>query len=229
MKTIYAKTLNPEDFDYRVYEYCLTEDENIIVDGGRQFQSYNNDILETIDELYNDYDSWDYERCLKTYYYNSIMMYIKSMLHIQKLTTKQAHTIKVALKEGWSKEELYLICLETIRGEPYEKHTLRGYCQGDVVTMYCPKSYGKDVVDYIEAVYFATGTEVMIHDEESEPDSANDISGYTFYTANWKTEDIKKEVLDQIHQCQGEEYEIKLWLYKDSYRIRHDNYELAGE
>ena len=82
-RKIYAKTLNPEWFDYQVYKYDVEDNDNVIIDGGREYQGLNTDDLEVIDRLYNDYDSWDWERCLKVYYDNSITKYLNDMLNFK--------------------------------------------------------------------------------------------------------------------------------------------------
>jgi hypothetical protein len=44
--------------------------------------------------------------------------------------------------------------------------------------------------------YFNTGSEWIIHDEESEPETVKDISGYSVYCYSWNTDGIKKEIAD---------------------------------
>lgn len=222
--TIYAKTLNPEDFDYRVYEGAIDEDEDIIIDGGRDFCGVNNDVLKTINRLYDDYDTFDFESCLKRYYGGSIMRYFKDMLGIKNLTTKQAHEIKEGLEAN--KSSTYVACLSVIKGKPYEQFVLRGCCQGDVVYLYAPAIISQEYVDYIEAWYFGTGTEVEVSEEDAN--SPDEVEGWTFYTANWKAEDIKKEIKNHCGYKDEDDVVVVLWTYKSSYNIRHDTYELAN-
>jgi len=67
----------------------------------------------------------------------------------------------------------------------------------------------------------------MVHEEENEPTSAEEVFGWTFYTDSWKTEDLKAEIKVQCGYKDTDDVEVVLWLYKSSYKVRHDVYELA--
>ena len=114
--------------------------------------------------------------------------------------------------------------------KPYAIHTLRGCCQGEVVYLYTPKDTSQKYIDFIEAWYFGTGTEVEIDDTgRNYVDNANDIEGYTFYTATWKEEDLKKEIIENaLHQGETEDdVELILWKHTRTETIKIDQYELA--
>lgn len=227
-RKIFAKTLNPESFDYRAYEYDVKENEDVIIDGGREYSGINTDELNLIDRLHKDFNSWDYESCLKTYYDNSITKYLKDMLDIE-LTPYQAGIIHTALKTD-DKVKIRIACLSIMHNKKYKMQALRGYCQGEVVYLYAPVDFSQKFIDFIEAWYFGTGTEIEIDDTgRNYVDNANDIEGYTFYTATWKEEDLKKEIIENA-LLQGEtedDVELVLWKYKTTQTIRIDQYELA--
>ena len=49
---------------------------------------------------------------------------------------------------------------------------------------------------HFEIMYFNTGTEWIIHEEENEPESPEEISGCSVYCTSWDMEGIKKELTD---------------------------------
>ena len=77
-KKIYAKTLNPEHFDYRIYDIREDEGNRIIVNGGREYCDIDvNDELKIIKRMLGDFCEYD----LQVYYDGSIKAYIKDMLY----------------------------------------------------------------------------------------------------------------------------------------------------
>lgn len=229
MKTIYAKTLNPEAYDYRVYDIREDDYNEVIIDGGREFSDIDqNGYLKAIKKTISGYNSWDFEY----YYHNSIMDYLKDYLpkkeNGKRLSPKEAHDIKMSI-ECWNNDKLSyedVICdlLWLVTGNLWKSKKLHGCCQGEVVTAYYPADIGMtSYLEWVEAWFFGTGTEVEIHDEDNEPTCAEDVTGYTFYTASWKTEDIIAEIKTYFN----EDVEVKLWLFKDTKTISIDEYELA--
>lgn len=231
---IYARTLNPENFDYRVYDISEDNYNEVLIDGGRNFSSidYEN-YLEMIKKVISGYNSWDFDY----YYKGSIMDFLKDNLprkeNKKNLTPMEAHNIKMSI-ECWvagklDEADVICECLSVITGQIYKHTGLRGSCQGDYVEAYYPVKGGiRDYLDYVEAWYFGTGTEVEIHDDDgTEPKSAEDICGYTFYTAKWRVEDIKQEIKKYCGYHEDEDVEVKLWLYKRTETYHVDKYEEA--
>ena len=228
-KIIYARTLNPETFDYRVYDIRDDEGNNVIIDGGRSYTDIDTKgYLKQIKMLIGLYNSWDFEYS----YNNSIMALANDILpkkeNGKKLSPKEAHDIKMSIECYNYNEQSYedLVCdlLWLVTGNLWKSKKLRGACQGEVVTAYYPSEIGiTSYLEWVEAWFFGTGTEVEIHDDEKEPECAEDVTGYTFYTASWKTEDIIAEIKTYF----SEDVEVKLWLYKDTRTIHIDEYELA--
>lgn len=226
-ETIYAKTLNPEDFDYRIYDIREDEGNEVIIDGGRDYCNVDNkDYLSYIKIMINDYNGWSF------YGYDNWSNYFNSMLPKKEngktLSSKEVHDIKLALDEN-NKDKIICLCLSIITGKKYIHKGLRGCCQGDYVDAYYPEETSKEYVDFVEAWFFGTGTEVEIHDCENIPQTADDIEGYTFYTATWGIDNLKKEIKrNSGYKEDDDNVEVKLWLYKNSHHIRKDNYEEAN-
>lgn len=229
--TIYARTLNPEIFDYRVYDIREDDGNEVIIDGGRDFSDIDQkDYLKAIKKTISDYNGWDYDY----YYKGSIMNYLKDYLpkkeNGKRLSPKEASWLKKVLEFETDEEEAICQFLTTITGKLYRHKGLRGCCQGDYVEAYYPVENGiTKYLDYVEAWYFGTGTEVEIHEDEKEPECAEDVTGYTFYTASWKTEDLITEIKQQCGYKAEDDVDVKLWLYKDTRTVHIDQYELATE
>ena len=229
---IYAKTLNPECFDYRVYDIREDDDNEVIIDGGRDFINIDQKgYLLAIKKVISAYNSWDYDY----YYKNSIMDLLKDYLpkkeNGKKLSPKEAHNIK-SIIECWNndmveKEDIICECLSIITGKIYKHTGLRGCCQGDYVEAYYPVEENiRKYLDYIEAWFFGTGTEILVYDGDLTPESADDIEdGWTFYTASWKISDIKEEI--RSRSGASKDVEVMLYKYTNTRTIHIDEYELA--
>ena len=232
-KTIYAKTLNPEYYDFRLYEEDAKSNEDIILVSNRNNPGFNEDLIREITYFADSYKGFDYEYC----YHNDFEEYVNDMLpSAKKLASKELKEIKKVLdsynQKGYSTwlNEVIQVCLSAIKGKKYEKTILKGYCQGDWTECWYPIDTPHEDIEFIEAWYYGTGTEILVHDEENEVHSPEDIEGFTFYTSSWKEEDLKNEIIKQFSPVtrEGDEIEVVLWLYKDTTTIKRDNYQLAS-
>lgn len=226
---LYAVTLNPELFDYRVYDISEDDGNEVIIDGGRDYPNIDSKgYLAAIKKIIEEYDSYVYDY----YYHGSIKEFLSDMMPKKEngkhLSPKEMHNVECVLKCYGKdyKETVICECLSVITGKIWKRRGLRGCCQGDYVEAYYPVQDGiTKYLDWIEAWYFGTGTEVMIHDEDNEPKCAEEVIGHTFYTASWRIEDLKEE----IRQNAGEkdDVEVILWLYDRTRTISIDEYKLA--
>ncbi len=201
---VYARTRNPEWFDYRDYEWEF-EENNVIVEGGRDYCDIDpQGYLDKIKKMIDEYNCWDYEY----YYRNSIKDYLTDMLpkklNGKKLSPKEMHEIKKALDTDYRyrsdyEEEIIVLCLSIIYGTKYKAVGIRGCCQGDYATLYC-KENDKNI-DRYEAIYFGTGTEIEINTETEEEDikDAEDIYGYVILTTEWSDESIKELIAHETN------------------------------
>lgn len=226
-RTIYAKTLNPEDFDYRVYDISEDDYNEVFILGGRDYCDIDNkEYLAKIKKLINDYDSWDYDY----YYHNKIMDFLRDMLpkkeNGKRLSPREAHNIKIVLDKG-DEDNSICECLSVITGKEYVHGGLRGCCQGDYVDAYYPTDTSQSYIDFIEAWYFGTGTEILIHDCQIPPKDESEIEGFTFYTGTWNTEQLKREIKSECGYKDEDDVDVVLWLYENSTYTRHDNYKRA--
>lgn len=228
MKTIYATTLNPESYEWDIYDIRENVGNEVIIDGEREFFDIDEmAYLEAIKGIIKEYDTYSYD----CYYHGSIMAFLKDMLpkkvNGKRLSPKECNRIQNALKRDYSDEEIIITCLEVITGKRWKTKGLYGCCQGDWVRAYYPSDTSDEYIDYVEAWYFGTGTEVMVHEDDNTPHDGSEVSGWTFYTAHWKTEDIKAEIKRECYCTDDEEVEVKLWLYDSTRTIKIDQYKLA--
>lgn len=226
---IYAVTLNPEDFDYRVYDIEDDEGNEVIIDGGREFKDVDSKgYLKAIKQIIKEYNSYLYD----CYYHESIMEMLNDMLpkkeNGKRLSPKEASEIKNALDEDKDVRTI-ITCLSIITSKEFKMMPLRGYCQGDYVEAYYPlEPRIHKYLEYVEAWYFGTGIEIMVHEEENEPKKAEEVSGWTFYTSSWKTDDLKAEIKENCgYKRDDDNVEVVLWLYDKTRTIKIDEYKLA--
>lgn len=140
-------------------------------------------------------------------------------------TTKQRHAWRELLESDAYAEDdsIILPALELMTGHEWESATIRGCCQGDWQdVLYRTDLWSRESLDCFEAEYFNTGTEWMIHDEDTEPESAEDITGYSMYCYGWSPDTIRREIAN-VAGCSPED--VVLYEYVGSYSV--PKYEIA--
>ena len=224
---VYAKTLNPEYFDYQIYDIREDEGNEMIIDGKRDFMDIDNkDYLKAIKKAYEEYNLFSYEY----YYHNSIAEFVKDILPKKEngkvYSPKELHIIENVLKNE-NMHTIICVCLSIITSKKYKWSALRGSMQSEYVEAYYPDTYSQAYVDFVEAWYFGTGTEVMIHDSDNEVKDANDIEGFTFYTATYNTDMLKEEIKQELGYKKDDEVEVVLRTYYNTTYVATDHYKRA--
>ena len=167
----------------------------IIIDGGRGYKSFNADTLERIKSAINDYYIYEFHYN----YYSSFLDYLTQYLP-KKVNGKQysGHEIK-RIKKAFDtdKDELIIITvLSIIYGKRYILTWLNGCCQGDCVKCYLPDEMPNNIISELEALFWNTGSEVVIDDSGRENiENAEDIDGYSAYITDWNTKRGVAEML----------------------------------
>jgi hypothetical protein len=190
---VYAKTMSPELFDYRFYEDDI--DERVMIDGHNDYADLNADLIKAARKMYEDYD---YEL---PSYNNSIKAYAEDRLPKRKngknFSAQQLRLMKMALDHNL--EEAFIAeSISAVMCEEYKVTYLKGSVQREWVIAYVPESMKAEEIAYVEAIYFGTGTEVMIHDDAGEPKDGGDVSGYCFYTTKYFEDDLKEEIAERV-------------------------------
>jgi hypothetical protein len=87
--------------------------------------------------------------------------------------------------------------LNALTGGNWIQTTIRGCCQSDWQDIiYDSEKYTRDDIQRLEIEYFNTGSEWIIHDENTEPKTPDEISGYSVYCYGWNGEQIRAEIAD---------------------------------
>ena len=218
---IYAKQCDPELFDYRIYEGNVSED--IIVEGNRDYPGFNDGDLKAIKEFINNYNCYDYE----VYYDGKIKDYAYDYLpqkdNGKHLSPSELHQLKQSL-DDMDDEETILLCLSIIKGKKYRTACIRGYCQGEWCKVYCPVDTTDKEIDYLEAIYFATGVEIEIDDSDKEDiQNEDEIEGFTYLSTKWNADDIKEEIASLFKDVSPDD--VVLYMIERTYTKRVNVYE----
>lgn len=212
MKKIYARQIPPEHQESPLFlgDECWPDD--VILDGNNRLNSHTipeyDHINRHFDEMASEWENdscwyeWtghNYRRRAKKHDYT-----LGEILHDYGFTRRdgkpwsnqQKHKWRLFMEGNGPADEEDAICemLELMTGQAWETTTIRGCCQGDWQTMFYPADWTRESVEQFEIEYFNTGSEWTIHDEETTPESPEEISGYTVYCHGWNDYDIRSEI-----------------------------------
>ena len=203
---IYAKTVNPEYVDTRMYlDDIFENDDYIMLDGGRHYISYNDEVLNKIKDAIDNYYELEYH-----YNFHTISEYVN--WYLPKKKNKKAYSPRELHQiEEYIKQEDILGLLSVIKGVQYKAVGLRGCSQGDYVTLYAPVNTNQEYIEYIESVYWNLGTEIIIHDDIEPVRKPQDISGYSFYSAEYREEELIEEIKQRA--CRNAKEKVKLFVF----------------
>lgn len=97
--------------------------------------------------------------------------------------------------------------LTMMLGKEYDYKTLRGSCQSDwIYFIYPTELYNDETIRHLETEFFNTGAEWIIHDEDTVPECAEDVQGYSIY--------VYDEARKEIAEAEGVDPEdVVLWGY----------------
>lgn len=229
---IYARQIPPE---YQESPLMLDDiwPENLIITGNRDFQDHTtpeyDQLIDYLDDMANDWENANY-----WYSYGQLTLIKKSkpetslreLLHAygfkrpdgKEWTTKQRHEWRVILENN-RPDDYITDALELLTGKRWDTCTIRGCVQRDWQGVIYPgDEWSRKDLDYFEAEYFNTGSEWMIHDEDTEPEDAEDISGYCMYCYDDPREEIAREMGVNPD-------DVILYAYAGSYSV--PKYEIA--
>jgi len=222
----WARQLDPEFFNYEVY-YSEQDAENDLAwfGGNRDYRDINEDlrkdIAKALEDIYYDIDNRDngdpdaesdYE--IVNYYFHMPNRNEVPKIYIPKI---------VALAEEYStcrsqdENEVLAEALSLKYGKRFVTGTIRGNSQSDWMDYICPAGLN---VDYIEAVFFATGTEFAITEDryETEPDWS-EANTFTAYTDEWSDTGLVTFVADELGCFPEDVVVMVLEDYRGEYRI----------
>lgn len=213
---IYAKQVPPE---YQESPLFLGEEfwpDGIILDGNRDYNSHTTElydrIIQAYDEAAREIENLDLKNGYAAYSNatEAINDYFPALEYREKpYNTRDIHRIREALRMYGTSEyyngRYITAMLDAITGGDWCDGTIRGCCQGEWQTIiYDANRWSRAELDTFETEYFNTGTEWIVHDENTDPDGPEDISGFSVYCHSWKTEYIKQEIADAAGEPDAE-------------------------
>lgn len=226
---IYAKELYIEDTS--IYYEMIEEDKyynDIFMYGNSDFKGLNSSYIKSLFDDVVNYSMYELDTDFKNNIASYIIYYVKSIFDI-KLNVKRALMINRCITEYEANKSYHgrYECIKDILSiifkKEYDYICMRGYSQSDWQYILYPQEKEKDV-KYIEAVYFRTGKEILIHDEDTTPQSPEDISGFTLYTELYNEEEIK-ELISKECNCNINDviyYSIKNVKYRHVVDIEYN-------
>lgn len=230
MKKVYARQIPPE---YQESPLFLDESfwpADVFVYGNRDFHEHGNiseyaHALEEIAGVFEDMQSgYGWTKDLGY----AIRCEVPSG-HCENFTRAQRLEIVKLAKQyaesdrgSYDEEQALLLFLELLSGKEYAAATIRGCCQGDWQKIMYPADWTRTQVEIFETEYFNTGSEWMVHDEETEPESPEEINGFTMYCHGWSDDDIRAEIAEETGVDPAD-----VVLYKFSSWSRSATYEIA--
>ena len=214
---VYARQINPEIQESPLFfDSCWPE--GITVAGNRDFRERWDENFERVydalenGELADALD--DFERYGGSEWYKSRTAAIQDILppeRKERYSTKEIRELCNLVPEyGYGRrngrdDDVLCDVASVVLGKRYGHTTIRGCCQRDWNYVFYPvDEWSQKDLENFEAEYFNTGSEWMVHDEDGEPENAEDISGWTVYCHDWHEEGIRKEIADAA-MCKPED------------------------
>lgn len=224
MKKYYAREVRSDYFDYEAYfGECEAKDMKMWIGGNREFVTLNRDLYKKVENaltyIYIDLEDEKTKRETVECCLNPIEREAFTDAEIDTII-KCAKDYDTLLVEN---EETVAKVLSIVYGKEFTTGTFRGCYQRDWVKYICPKELADDkkCMDYIEAVFFGTGTEFEITEEKIDSaDEFDDVYDVRYYTAEWKDEDIKEDLARQFG-CKVDELAI-LKIKEEHHYVKFD-------
>lgn len=202
---IYAKQVQPE---YQESPFFWGIDINAEIFGNRRFQSITSELFDDLPGMIENLSCvWD--NIQNGYYKND--NWADELRDVVPPVGREDYT-RQERKYAWPgllnrygggtlKSNLRFWCdaLELITGIGWNHCTLRGSCQGDwQYCIYPADDWNGNSLERLEAEYFNTGTEWIVHDGEATPDGPDGITGYSVYCIGWNDDLIRMEIADAV-------------------------------
>lgn len=213
---IYAKQVPPEYQE----SYIFNEDlEGLEIYGNRDFRGYTSELFDSLPNLLENLSCvWDNIR--NGYYDNADWAEeLAEMVPPQgrpEYTREERRTAWPGILRRYIDAASLtpaLLCeaLNLITGRAWDHCTLRGCCQGDWMNcIYDTALWDGDSLETIEAHYFNTGSEWIIHDDGTEPDGPEEINGFSLYCTGWNDDLIRQEIAAETGSSPAE---VKLYKF----------------
>lgn len=125
----------------------------------------------------------------------------------------------------WSRDLdnlLLLAAVSVLRQTPYKLCTIHGCCQSEWrEILYPSEEFTDDDVRIFETLFFNTGTEWIVHDGETDPNSPEDIDGFSIYCTD-PDENATRAAIADVAGCNPEDvilYEFAGYTKAPKYKM----------
>ena len=222
--TIYARQVPPE-----YQESPLFWDDNldgVEIYGNRHYNGITSALFDRLPGILDDLaDAWDdFTDGTPPAWYDS---WAEALADIAPPEGRPEYT-RQERKKDWpellarnyneyNRPEYLAAALSLITGQEWDSCTLRGCCQGDWQNCIFRRDlWDAASLERLEAEYFNTGTEWIVHDEETPPEDAEEINGFSVYCTEWSDDGIKREIADAAG---GAPEAVKLFKFSNYRKI----------
>lgn len=217
---IYCKQIPPEYQESRLFEDEGMGPDYINVTGNRDYISRTSSLFDRVYSALDDIKNGGYYSS----FYKNATDAINDLLEPEKAryNTRDIHALKElveAYTEAGSLEKNNILCkvLSVVTGRKWDWRIIRGHCQGDWNKIfYSVNDWSHEALAAFETMYFNTGSEWIIHDEENTPEGPEDISGYGCYIVADTEEGIRKE-LAAVAGCAPSD--LVIWAFDEFIKV----------
>ena len=206
---IYAKQVSPE---YQESPLFLGDEffpDNIAVFGNRDYKERCPDFINKVWEVLRQGELADVLENVKEWadWYKNATEATNDYLppeHGGRYSTNAIHALKNYVIDFSScpcsrEYEILRKVLSIVTGKKWDHRMISGCCQSDWNYIFYPvDKWTREQIGVFETEYFNTGTEWIVHDEDTDPESPEEISGFSIYCVSWNTEGIKKEIAGAV-------------------------------
>lgn len=209
---VYARQINPEYQESPLFfPYQWPDDISVV--GNRDYKEHWNEDFRRVYDVLRDGELAhmldDFARFGRCEYFKSrtaaIMDYLPPAGR-ERYSPKNVKELCDLIPEygygsryGYRYDDNDILCAiaSIVIGKKYDHKRINGCCQGEWNYVFYPvENWSREALEYFEAEYYNTGTEWMVHDGDGEPETPEDISGWTVYCHGWRDEDNRKEIAD---------------------------------
>lgn len=210
---VYCRQMSPEFQDSALHfsDDFLTDD--IAVCGNRDFMDHVPEVFKRVQDVLHGGDLADVidDMSVGGMYsevYKNVTDAINDWMYPEKerYSTMDVHKIKQLVFDYMSanqSEEDEILCevLSIVTGKNWDSRIIRGVSQSDWnYVYYATDEFSEKDIEAFEVMYFNTGTEWIIDDQDFDPetDKPEDIEGYDLYVTSWHEEDMREEIAAHV-------------------------------
>lgn len=225
----YARQIAPEYQESPFWETYTQSDSGLILTGNGLLSEFIPDKYVPVFEWYEDaaQEMESLEDGNPANFYNTVPELIQGFFPAGKYRDADSYTsddleqIRAALRlyqsRAYWEGQHFAAMLDALTGHEWRYVELHGCCQSEWQGCYYDSTmWRQEGLWELEAEYFNTGEEWIIHDDDTEPSSPEDITGCSVYI----TGDDSRAELAEIIGCDPEElklYHFRGWTRRAEY------------